>query len=278
MGSEGDRTMGPAEQLTPAERTLFGATLRRLRARRIPILLAGGYVFSHYSGLWRGTKDLDFLVGEADFVRSIEVLQGLGLRDYYEVETYDRSWIYRAYQPTGGAPLIVDAIYRFPNRVDAVDASWFARGVPGQFAGEAVRFVAPEDLIWMKLFIVQRERCDWPDLLNIIRGQRGQLDWEHLLRRAGEHWRLLGALVDVYDWLSPRERDFIPDGFRAELNRRRLTPEAPRGTRATFFDSRPWLTAPGAGLTGAASEAGPAAEDVAEPVAPADAAALSAAA
>lgn len=234
--------------LSSEETCIFGGALRGLREREIPYLVGGGFAFSRYSGLRRNTKDMDVVLTQAHFLPAVEVLREAGLRDYYEVETYDRSWIYRGYTDLHGARVIVDVIHRFPNRVGVVEESWIGRGVPGRFAGEPVRWVSPEDLIWMKLFVLQRERCDWPDLFNIIRGLAGALEWDYLLERAGEHWRLLDAVVEIYDWLCPAERDFIPSSVRLEFDRRRQVPESPRGSRATLLDSRPWLTRPGAGL------------------------------
>jgi hypothetical protein len=232
-------------RLSPGERALFSAVIRGLRKRGVPFVLAGGFGFSHYSGFWRNTKDMDVLVTPADFTAAAEVVLTCGFEDYFDVLPYDRSWIFRAHQ----GHVIVDIIDGFANHVDVVEESWFARSTPGEFAGEPVRYLSPEDLIWTKLFVFQRDRCDWTDLLNIIRGLEGSLDWNFLLRRVGEHWRLLAALVDVYDWLCPAERGFIPDSLREELARRRRRPEDSTPMRADLLDSRHWLTEPGAGLS-----------------------------
>lgn len=234
--------------LEPEERATFAGVLRELNRREIPFLMAGGFVFSHYSGLWRNTKDLDVVVTGANLERAVDAVLSQGLEDYYSVLPYDRSWIYRAYRPVGEDKVIVDVIHQFANHADMVDDSWFDHGVPATFAEQPVRFVAPEDLLWMKLMVFQRERCDWPDLLNIIRGLRGQLNWDRLLRSTGEHCRLVSALIHVYDWLCPAERHFIPASVREELADLLRHPEAPQGSRRNLFDSRPWLTEPGAGL------------------------------
>jgi hypothetical protein len=104
----------------------------------------------------------------------------------------------------------------------------------------------------MKLFVFQATRCDWPDIINVIRGTQGGIDWEDLLDRVGEHWRLLHAVVIIYDWLCPRDREFIPERFRWELlERERQGHEAdPDDTcRNVLLDSRPWLATAGGGDT-----------------------------
>ena len=45
--------------------------------------------------------------------------------------------------------------------------------------------IAPEELLWQKLYILQRDRCDWPDVLNLIYALGPLLDWEHLLEPPG---------------------------------------------------------------------------------------------
>jgi len=233
-----------SNELLPEEQDLFARVIRGLKARRVPFLVAGAFGVYHYSGCWRNTKDMDVLVAMDQFPAAVEVVRAAGLEDYYPVEAYDRSWIFRSHL----ADVIVDVIHGFPNHVAEVIGSWFAHGRPGEFAGESVQYVAPEDLIWMKLFVFQRERCDWPDLLNIIRGLRGELDWERLLRQADEHWRLIGALVEIYSWLCPAEQHFIPAAIRELLDQRRRRGEPLVPSRKDLFDSRPWLTDPGAGL------------------------------
>ena len=105
----------------------------------------------------------------------------------------------------------------------------------------------------MKLFVFQRNRCDWPDIMNVIRGTRGNLNWHHLLTQVGPHWRLLCALIEIFDWVCPGDRHYVPDWFRAELERRRRSDtqtDREAECRNDLFDTRPWLTAPGAGYTG----------------------------
>lgn len=242
--SEGAST----SRLHPEDREIFAGVLRALQERGVPFLMAGGFVFSHYSGLWRNTKDMDIVVTRSQFDRAVEAVRSHGLADLHPVLPYDRSWIFRGYRDSEHGRTIVDVIHQFANHADVIDETWFQRGVAAEFAGERVEFVAPEDLIWMKLMVFQRERCDWPDLLNVIRGLRGQLDWERLLRNAGANALLVAALVDIYDWLCPAEREYIPAYVREELAHLRRHPEPARAPRNDLFDSRAWFTTPGAGL------------------------------
>ena len=51
--------------------------------------------------------------------------------------------------------------------------------------------LAAEELIASKLFIARRERFDGADIAHVIYGTKGDLDWQRILRMAGEHWEML---------------------------------------------------------------------------------------
>jgi hypothetical protein len=226
------------------ERTGFFQVIRAMKKAEVPFLVAGAFGVFHHTGFWRGTKDMDLLILPDHRERAIKVLCQAGLDDMFDQEWYDREWIFRSTRNG----LIVDLIWRLANKVGDVDPGWFERGSSGHFFEVPVRYVSAADLCWMKLFVFQRLRCDWPDLLNVIRGTGGNLDWDHLLRQSGPHWRLLSGLVEIYDWLCPPERHFIPSHFRRALEERHLA-NGDEGTpcRPELFDWRPWLTGPKAG-------------------------------
>jgi hypothetical protein len=235
-----------AADLKGPEREWFGKAIEALNGEGIPFLFAGAFGLYHYTGLWRGTKDLDVLILPEHRERAIRAVTGTGLGDLYDQEPYDREWIFRSTRDG----VIVDLIWQLANKVDALDQSWMDRGLSTQFLGMPIRVVSAADLCWMKLFVFQRGRCDWPDIINVIRGTGGRLDWDHLLAEVGPHWRLLCALTDIFDWLCPSERSFIPRAFRLELeDRRRKDLDGSESCHPDLFDSRPWLTRPGAGCS-----------------------------
>lgn len=227
------------------EREWFTRALQAFNREDVPFMLAGAFGLYQYSGFWRGTKDLDVVVLPEHRERAIAAVEGAGLHDLFPKEPYDREWIFRSTRDG----VIVDLIWRLANKADDVDPAWFDRAIRCEFLGEPALVVSAADLCWMKLFVFQRERCDWPDLINVIRGTRGNLDWKHLLREVGPHWRLLCALTDIYDWLCPSEQHFIPAEFRQSLEALRRANIDAGECRRDLFDSRPWLTEPGAGLT-----------------------------
>jgi len=238
-------TREPGSDFEPYQRKSYRDALGALNAGNVPFLVAGAFGLWHHSGLWRGTKDLDVVILPEARDAAVAAMNAAGFRDMFPDEPYDREWIFRSVRDG----VIVDLIWRLANKEDDIDPTWFDRAVIGEIFGVPVRVVSAADMCWMKLFVMQLRRCDWPDIINIVRGTRGNLDWDHLLVEVGPHWRLLRALVDIYDWLCPPERHFIPDSFRGrleELNRRNT--DVQDECRRDLLDSRPWLTGPGAGF------------------------------
>jgi len=107
-----------------------------------------------------------------------------------------------------------------------------------------LRIVPTEEMIWAKLYVLQRERCDWPDVLNLIYAAGPNLDWQHLLDRLGEDMPLLRGVLSVYTWLCPGRSEELPPWLWQRLN----GPESRPGpspkvdlARIRRLDSRPWF-------------------------------------
>jgi hypothetical protein len=76
---------------------------------------------------------------------------------------------------------------------------------------------APEDLIFHRPFIWERHRSDMSDIAHLILTYGMRMDWDRLVRRAGEHWRLLLAQIHFFDFVYPGRGDSIPRPVREEL-------------------------------------------------------------
>jgi hypothetical protein len=57
----------------------------------------------------------------------------------------------------------------------------------GDGTGRINQVLAAEELIASKLFIARWERFDGADIAHVIYGTQGKLDWQRILRMAGEH-------------------------------------------------------------------------------------------
>jgi hypothetical protein len=218
-----------------AQSSIYVDVIREARRRGIEFAVGGGTAVATYTIFRQSTKDLDLYVTPENRGRIIEVLGHCGLRDYFDVREYDRKWIYRAHWND----CIVDVMWAMPNQRTQVDLEWLRRGPEIELYGERVRILAPEELIWAKLYIIQRDRSDWPDVLNLIYATGPQLDWDHLISRLGDDAPLLGAALIIFRWLSPDRARNLPDGICERLSNC-ITPQ--RGIpRDRLLDTRPWF-------------------------------------
>ena len=80
----------------------------------------------------------------------------------------------------------MDIIWAMANQRAQVDNLWFKRACSISIRGENLKVLPLEELVWCKLYIVQRDHCDWTDVFNLIYAIGPQLDWKHLIERAGE--------------------------------------------------------------------------------------------
>jgi hypothetical protein len=198
-------------------RSLYVEALDALCRSGVPFMVGGAFAVWHYTGLWRDTHDIDIYMTRDHVAEAAKALDSVGFIDLGEQAAGDRQWIYHS----GRSGLIIDVIWRFANLANYVTPDWFERASAGELAGLGLRFLPPEELTWTKVFVINRHRCDWPDVMRLAQAQCQRLDWDRLLGLLGEHWLLLAGLIDVFDWQYPESMGCIPDGVRDELARRR---------------------------------------------------------
>jgi hypothetical protein len=227
--------------LAPAEHwPVYKRVLETANERGIPYAFGGAIGVGVYTNRWRKTKDLDLYVTPEDGHRMVQVFCDCGLDDYYEKATYDRRWIYRGYADD----CIVDAIWAMANMRARVDRRWVTRG-PRFRTPDGISFhvLPPEELIWSKLYVMQRERCDWPDVLNIMYATARTLDWRHLIERVEDDLPLLRGVLTIFAWMCPAGLDSIPQDVRTKLELA-CEDDAARAIdheRVELLDTRPWF-------------------------------------
>src|SRR5918994_1433848 len=229
------------DRIPEAEWAVYREVIQQARALGVRFAFGGAFAIAVYTGELRNTKDFDFYLLPADRDAMKEAMTRAGLRDYFDRLSYDRSWIYRASRED----IIVDAIWTMANHRAEVDEHWLSRGPEVTIRGEPLRAIPIEDLIWSKLYVLQRERCDWGDVVNLIDAQTDSIDWEYLLNQLGEDAPLLTGALSVFAWLVPHRASDIPSEVWSRLG---LCPstqgEDPKVSRAraNLLDSRPWFT------------------------------------
>lgn len=177
--------------------------IQLMKQARVPFLVGGAYAYAHYTGIYRDTKDLDLFVRPADVERALEVLASDGWR----TEHHPDGWLAKGFK----GEYFVDLIFSSGNGVAVVDEVWFEHAVPGRVFGQDVPLVPPEEMIWSKAFVMERERFDGADVVHLLRAVGPRLEWDRLLRRFERYWEVLLAQLMLFRFAYPSDRDVVPD-------------------------------------------------------------------
>ena len=110
----------------------------------------------------------------------------------------------------------------------------------------SMRIVPAEELLWIKLYVVQRDRCDWPDVINLLYATAPCLNWDRLVERLEDDLPLLDGVLCLFAWLCPDKVQDLPATLRKRAGIRLpkgTRPQAPDRVRIDRIDSRPWFPA-----------------------------------
>src|SRR5438046_7581934 len=210
-----------------------------LQDGNVQFLLGGAYVVEVYSGVSRRSKDFDLYVRPRDVDAAMDALARAG----YKTEMTFPHWLAKA----GRGRDHVDLIFRAGNGLCEVDDSWFERARDDELLGLQVKLCAPEEMIWMKAYIMERERFDGADIAHILRRCAAEIDWPHLVLRFGPDWRVLLSHLILFGYIYPSERARIPIAIMEDLITRlrseAIAPDAARLCRGTLLSRKQYLTA-----------------------------------
>ncbi len=180
-----------------------------LQDANIPFLIGGAYAVEAYGGVSRQSKDFDLYVRPTHINRAMEALARAG----YKTEKTFPHWLAKA----GRGRDYIDLIFRAGNGLCEVDDSWFERAQDDEIEGLHVKLCAPEEMIWMKAYIMERERFDGADIAHIFRSCADKIEWPHLVRRFGPDWHVLLAHLVLFGYIYPSERTKIPTAIVDDL-------------------------------------------------------------
>jgi hypothetical protein len=211
------------------------------RGTGFPFMLGGGFALAAYTGRWRNTKDIDFYVLPHQREHFIQAVTRAGFSDYHVQLCYDRGWIYRSFRDG----TIVDLIWAMANRRAEAAESWFKNATELTVRGEKLRVIAPEELLWCKMYVMQRDHSDWPDVLNLLYAVGPQLDWPRILQHVQEDEPVLRSLLTLFSWLAPERAAQLPEGLKRRLHLvipKKVSPNA-EDERIRLLDCRNWFAA-----------------------------------
>jgi len=236
LSREEERSVTHGDFWVPdAERELYKSALTALNAAGIPYVIAGAYAIYEHTGIYRETKDLDIFVDPTLLVGAMRVLKGAGMSARLE----QPHWLAKA---TCG-DLFIDIIFGMGNGLAMIDDDWYRFSRPAILAATPVRIAPAEELLWHRLFISERHRQDMADIVHLIVCVGSRMEWKRIVAKTGEHWPLLLAQIQMFDYVYPQHRDGVPrwvrdellDRARADMERERTAELVTRGPIISRF-------------------------------------------
>jgi nucleotidyltransferase DUF2204 len=212
--SEGREKALPVSSSTPPvfapeQLALYVEVLELFRARRIPFAVSGAFALHRHTGICRDTKDLDLFLAHQEVSGALDTLTAAG----FETTVRDPVWLYKAHR----GEYFVDLITGMSNGTIVVESDWVERAAVSAVLGIRVKVLAAEELIVSKLFVTRRERFDGADIVHVIYGTAGKLDWTRILNLIGEHWMVLLWVLVLYQYVYPARSEFVPRTVWTEL-------------------------------------------------------------
>jgi len=202
-------------RFSPEAAEVYRRALEALARADTPFLLGGAVAVNAHTGVWRDTKDLDVFVRGADVGAVLVTLQSAG----FEVEVMDPVWLSKA--KLDG--YFLDIIHRNANGTGPVEDDWWENARPASLLGYDVLVTPAEEALLSKMFVGFRNRWDASDILHIIYATGGNLDWDRIMKKAGDHWLLLMSYLNLYLYAYPSHAHYVPETVWQELIHRLTT-------------------------------------------------------
>ena len=178
----------------------------------LEFLVGGAYAVAHYTGLARDTKDFDLLLCPTDVERALAIWRKAG----YTADFEFTHWLAKV--RSGRA--CVDVIFRAGNGLGTIDETWFEEAREVNMFGIRVRVAPPEELIWQKAYIMERERFDGADVAHLLASCAPLINWQRLVQRFEPDWRVLWSHLILFGFIFPSKRSLIPVDLVKEFNYR----------------------------------------------------------
>jgi len=196
----------------PKSREFYVHSMELMRAGGLPFLVGGAYAFARYTGIERHTKDFDVFIRREDFPKAKSIFEAEG----YESSLTFPHWLGKVFKGDD----FIDLIFSAGNGVAVVDDIWFKKAVDGVVFDVDVKLIPPEEMIWSKGLIMERERFDGADVAHVLLAVGDRLDWRRLIDRYAHLWRGLYAHLVLFGFTYPSSRSQIPAWVMEELGAR----------------------------------------------------------
>jgi hypothetical protein len=135
----------------------------------------------------------------------------------------------------------IDLIFGHGHGQLPIDESSFEGSREAEVLGVKTCLIPIEEMIVSALNVAGRRRYDAPDVLHLVKAERGRLDWQRILNRLGDDQELLLWHLILFDFIYPGHSDYLPQSLMVKLfnqvrKRWAAPPEGRRAFRGTLLD------------------------------------------
>src|SRR5438105_4638649 len=195
------------------DRAFYREALDLLNKSGVRFMLGGAFAFFHYTGIYRDTKDLDVFCKFDEYSKMLLFFAEKG----YRTELTDIRWLAKVFK----GEYYIDIIFNSPNNICRVDDTWYQHATRSEFEGIEILLLPPEELIWCKSYVQNRERFDGADINHILLKYGQHLDWKRLLDRLDPHWQIMLAHLLLFQFVYPADfKNSVPKWIIDELMNR----------------------------------------------------------
>jgi hypothetical protein len=199
-----------SEEQKKEAHSFYREALDMLNKSGARFMVGGAFALFHYTGIFRDTKDLDIFCKSSEYPKILKFFAEKG----YRTELTDVRWLAKIFKDD----YFIDIIFDTTNNIIRVNEPWYHHAVKAEFEGINVLIVAPEELIWAKLYVQNRERFDGADVNHLLLKQGKNLDWKRLMHYMEQHWHILLAQVLMFQFVYPSDfYEIIPRWVFDEL-------------------------------------------------------------
>lgn len=191
-------------------RAFYEEALEGLIESGVPFMMGGGFALYQYTGIERDMKDLDVFCKPSEYPKIMKHFAAKG----FQTELTDVRWLAKVFD----GPHYIDIIFDTVNNICTVDDTWYEHATEADFGDVRVKVIPPEELMWCKIYVQNRERYDGSDVNHLILKWGKKLDWKRLLFRMDPHWHLLLTQILQFQFVYPSDfHDIIPRWLFEEL-------------------------------------------------------------
>ncbi len=195
--------MKETEQVHQAA-AFYQKVLTILKASDIDFMIGGSFAVFEYTDTFRQTKDMDIYCRPADYPAILKLFAAEG----YETQLTDVRWLAKVFDQDKN---FIDIIFDTVNNICKVDDTWFANGRDALVCDMKVKLIGPEELLWGKMYVMNRERYDGADVNHLLLKQGRNLDWERLSELMEPNWHLLLSNLLLFQFVYPSDyADILP--------------------------------------------------------------------